>query len=242
MNKSSTAETSQRLESQTRMIEVVAHDLRDPLSRLDLAADLAEAAGDDHAMLVRSLDAIRRALVGLRRLVEDLDDFAGLQAGEFRLCRRPLDPVALVRAATTAFASIATAKQIELVEHIGTPPVEVVVDEGRLHQVISNLLTNALCATPPGGRVSIAVDGDREGHARFDVSDSGPGIDAADLPHVFERHWRGSRPSYHGRGLGLSIARDLVECHGGRIDAHNAPGGGASISFTIPPIERCRPI
>jgi signal transduction histidine kinase len=100
-------------------------------------------------------------------------------------------------------------------------------------QALSNLVGNALCHTPTGGLVMIGAMPD-EDSVRFTVSDTGAGIRAADLPHLFERYGRGGKAAYAGRGLGLAIAHGLVEQHGGTIWAENLPDGGASFSFTIP--------
>jgi signal transduction histidine kinase len=225
-------EFARRLQNQARMMGVVAHDLRLLLFRLALSLELASSAEDDRSTLARHLDAIRAALDGSTRLVDDLDDYGSLQAGQLRLICHPVDPATIVKSALVSFAPVAAAKNVELTEQVGEALPEVLADDKRLLQVVSNLLTNALCLTPPGGRVVIAVKGDGDA-ARFVVADSGPGISKADLPHLFERYWRGTHGKYVGRGLGLAIARDLVEGHGGQIWADNAPEGGARISFTV---------
>jgi two-component system, OmpR family, sensor histidine kinase BaeS len=225
-------ELARRLQNQATMIGVVAHDLRLPLFRLALSLELASSAEGDHSTLVRHLEAIRAALDGITRLVDDLDDYGSLQAGQLRLVCRPVHPATIVKSALVAFAPVAAARNVELSEHVGDSLPEVLVDDKRLLQIVSNLLTNALCLTPSGGRVVVAVEGDGN-DARFVVADSGPGISKADLPHLFERYWRGAHGKYVGRGLGLAIARDLVERHGGQIWADNSPEGGARISFTV---------
>ena len=119
------------------------------------------------------------------------------------------------------------------------PTLRVVADPDRLAQVLRNLLTNALAHTPPAGVITVAAapaDGE-ESMVEVRVTDTGPGIAAADLPHVFERFFRGDRSRSRatgGAGLGLAITRRLVEAHGGRITAESPPGGGATIRFTVP--------
>lgn len=132
----------------------------------------------------------------------------------------------------TAFRPIAEAKRIGLSCQIADTLPAIFADDDRLLQVISNLLTNALSLTPEGGSIELAVEPNGD-LVRFVVVDSGPGISAEDLPRLFERYWRGNHGAYLGRGLGLAIARDLVEGHGGHIWADNQPTCGARISFTV---------
>ncbi len=226
-------ELAQRLRNQVSTLAIVAHDLRNPLFRLALVAELAARADDHRAALARNLEATRGALAAMKRLIDDLDDYSSLQAGQLRLVRRPLDPAVIVKSTLAAFAPLAETRQIALSAAIGDALPQIRADHDRLLQVVSNLVTNALFLTPPGGLVIVSVDlvGD---HARFSVSDSGPGINPSDLPHLFERGWRGTHDRYDGRGLGLAIARGLVESHGGKIWAANQPACGARVSFAIP--------
>jgi signal transduction histidine kinase len=227
-------ELARRLRNQANLIGTVAHDIRHPLFQLALTVELASAID------ARKLEAIHNALGSITRLVDDLDDYGSLQVGQLRLVRRTVHPSAIVKAAVAAFAFGAAARQIEIAEKVGDALPEIWADGDRLQQVMSNLLTNALCLTPPGGRIVVtaADDGD---HVRFSVRDSGPGIHPADLPHLFERHWRAAKSAYLGRGLGLAIARDLVTCHGGTMWADNEPDCGARISFTVPVVRRPQP-
>jgi signal transduction histidine kinase len=221
-----------RLRHQTDMLAIVAHDLRHPLYRAALALDLA-IEENDSKVVARNLDAIRDAFASVSRLVEDLDDYASLQTGRLRLACRTVHPTTIIESAFTAFAPLAAAKQIELSTQVGAAIPPIVADHDRLLQVVSNLLVNAMCLTPAGGAVVLSVDHD-DGRACFAVSDSGPGITPEDLPHLFEHYWRGANAQYAGRGLGLAIARALVESHGGQIWADNRPTQGARISFAIP--------
>jgi signal transduction histidine kinase len=114
----------------------------------------------------------------------------------------------------------------------GLPSVD--VDRERAVQVLSNLLANALKVTTKGGRVAIGAVGDAD-EVVFFVRDSGPGIDAAELPRLFERYWRSTKSTYKGAGLGLSIARGIVEAHSGRIWAESQVGVGSTFFFTLTP-------
>jgi signal transduction histidine kinase len=223
-----------RLRNEAKMIAIIAHDLRQPLFRIAVGIDLAsEVDGGDP---VRGIQAIREGLASMSRLVEDLDDYASLQSGRLRLACHPVHPTTIIESALAAFTPLAHIKKIELSAQVDAAAPQIVADRDRLFQVVSNLLMNAMWLTPTGGSVVLSVDYD-EGRARFAVSDSGPGINPGDLPHLFEHYWRGETDRYPGRGLGLAIARGLVESHGGRIWADNRPTCGARISFAIPGVS-----
>jgi signal transduction histidine kinase len=113
----------------------------------------------------------------------------------------------------------------------GMPPVR--ADRGRLVQVLSNLVGNAVKFTLPNGRVEVRVERSNR-DALFTVSDDGPGIRPDDLPHIFERFWQPRERRREGAGLGLTIAHGIVEAHGGTIEAESAPGAGSTFRFTIP--------
>ena len=227
------SELARRLRNQATMIGAVAHEIRSPLFRLAIAVELAKATHDDRVALARSHEAIIDALSSITRMVDDLDDYGSLQAGRLRLICRPISPVKIVRSALATFAPVAGPRQIVLSERIADALPDILGDHDRLQHVVSTLLTNAMCLTPPGGRIIVAVDEDGD-HVRFAISDSGPGIGLAELPNVFDRRWRGTRGRFVGRGLGLVIARELVKGHGGKMWADNEPGLGARFSFTVP--------
>lgn len=113
-----------------------------------------------------------------------------------------------------------------------------VADRERLVQVLSNLIGNALKFTSPGGRVTVNARADVDGGHRFAVTDSGPGIPPTALPHLFDRRWQGAPGSRRGLGLGLYIAKLIVEAHGGRIFAESPPGGGSRFTFVLPATPR----
>jgi two-component system, OmpR family, sensor histidine kinase BaeS len=110
----------------------------------------------------------------------------------------------------------------------------VLADAGRLHQVITNLLTNALKFTPSGGRVTLQT-APAGAEAVLQVTDTGPGIPADELPRIFDRFWRGRGAAHiSGSGIGLAVAAELASAHGGRLDAHSEPGHGARLTLTLP--------
>ncbi|MDW7991091.1 MAG: ATP-binding protein [Anaerolineae bacterium] len=175
----------------------------------------------------------------LSRLVEDLRLLAQADAGELTLNRTVLDLGAFLEEVVEAHRLQAQERQITLaLERPSALPL-VLADRDRLAQVMGNLLANALRYTPPGGRIAVQVV-PRGREVAVSVADNGPGVPASDLPHLFERFWRrdsSRQRATGGSGLGLSIARHIVEAHGGHIWAEPTPGGGLTVTFTLPTAE-----
>ncbi|HSJ58268.1 MAG TPA: HAMP domain-containing sensor histidine kinase, partial [Anaerolineae bacterium] len=228
-------ESSERHRQQ--MVADVAHELRNPLTVIqgNLRAILDDVYPLEKAEVTRLYDETRL----LSRLVDDLRELALADAGELHLHRTPVDLAALLDATAASMAPAAEATGITVqVEPAGDLP-EVAADRDRIAQVLRNLLTNALRHTPAGGAVTLSGVA-RDGAVEITVADTGEGIDAADLEHVFDRFWRGDRARVRGErptgssGLGLSIAQSLVRAHGGRIWAESEPGQGATFRFTLP--------
>jgi signal transduction histidine kinase len=156
-----------------------------------------------------------------------------LDSGNLRLQLEPVDPMLLVRDSIRTLAPLAAAKHIDLANNMSGDFPRVMADVDRVQQVLSNLVGNALKFTPSGGRIEIFA----RAQARelvISVSDNGKGIATDQLPHVFERYWQSSRTDKHGAGLGLPIAKGIVEAHGGRIWIDSALGTGTTASFTLP--------
>ena len=164
--------------------------------------------------------------------MEDLDAIAAAEAAGFELARAPVD-----LAATTTAALEGLTNQIDDAGiHVDTTarPVLVAGDARRLEQVVRNLLTNAAKFTPSGGTITVAVDAHGD-DAVLEVTDDGPGIPPDEIPHVFERFWRGrNATTVSGSGVGLAVVAELVAAHGGRVVAGNAAGRGARLTVTLP--------
>jgi light-regulated signal transduction histidine kinase (bacteriophytochrome) len=215
------------------LVAVVSHDLRAPLNvvqlqstelleRLDLDASL------DARSLRRPLERIARSAGRMTALVEDLLDLAKMEARTFPLDRRPLASRELIDHAVNDAQPLADVKRITLVtEAEALPPIE--ADPRRVSQVFANLIGNAIKFTPEGGQITMHAE-PRDGDLSVTITDTGPGIAPPDLPHVFDRYWSAHQG---GAGLGLYIARGIVEAHGGRIWA-NSSARGASFTFTLP--------
>lgn len=218
-------------EQRRNLLADVAHELRTPLSVIRGNAegilDGLYPADREH------LDPLLEETRVMSRLLEDLQTLSTAEAGAIRLHRVRTDPAELVADAVTSFGPQADAAGIALrrnaVEGLG--PID--VDPVRIGEVLSNLLANAIRHTPSGGTVSVSAEAVDAGRSvAFAVEDSGPGIAPNDLPYVFDRFVRSKDSG--GAGLGLAIARSLVEAHGGTISAESPPGGGARIRFVIP--------
>ncbi|HEY3352631.1 MAG TPA: ATP-binding protein [Polyangia bacterium] len=216
------------------LVATVAHEFRTPLTSLHMAIHLCleEAAGPITERQADLLHAARQDCERLQGIVNDLLDLARLQEGKVVLERRSLAVAAVVEAAIEAQLAAARQHRVELQTDVSPDAGEVFADAERLQIVFANLLSNALRHTPAGGTITVAagVDGTE---ARFEVADTGPGIPPEYRERVFERFFR-VPGSPGGTGLGLSVAREIVEAHGGRIGLTSAPGEGARFWFTVP--------
>jgi signal transduction histidine kinase len=226
-------ERLQANESQRRaLLADVTHELRTPLSviRGNVEGMLDGVYPPDEA----HLGPVLEETAVMARLLDDLQILSTAEAGVLRLHRERVDPAALAQDAAAAFRARADRSGVGLDCRAAGPIPEVDVDPVRIGEVLANLLTNAIRHTPRGGSVRVLVEPDPGGVA-FSVSDTGPGIDARDLPHVFDRFVKSADSG--GAGLGLAIARSLVEAHGGRITAESAPGQGTVMRFVLPAVD-----
>jgi len=212
----------------------VAHELRTPLTVLqgNLRALLDDVYPLEKSEVAQLYDETRL----LSRLVEDLRELALAEAGQLRLNLRPIDAASVIEATASNFALLAEESQIALDAETEANLPSIVADPDRVAQVLRNLLINALRHTASGGRISIAAQRDDRG-VRIEVADTGEGIRAQDLPHVFERFWSTDPSRLHdlgGSGLGLTIARQLVQSQGGTIGVESQPGRGSRFWFILP--------
>ncbi|MEO7664464.1 MAG: HAMP domain-containing sensor histidine kinase, partial [Candidatus Limnocylindrales bacterium] len=209
----------------------VGHELRTPLAviRGNLEAIVDGIHPADEAHLAGLIEETRV----MERLVEDLRTMSLAEAGTLALHREPTDPDVLLGEVVASFD--AEARRVGVTLHLSTPsdlPI-LDVDPVRIREVLSNLVSNALRHTPAGGRIELVGAADDGRHTvRLRVADTGSGIDAQLLPHVFDRFAKG-RDS-RGSGLGLAIARDLVTAHGGTIDVQSEAGSGTAFEIRLP--------
>jgi signal transduction histidine kinase len=233
------AATHQReLERARRLLlAAVSHDLRTPLTALRAVLEaLNDRVVDDQKTMSRYLLSAHQQVLYLEQLIDDLFELARLDAGALELRLAPASATDLIAATVQAMHSQAHERRVQLEDRSPSALPPVLLDRPRVQRVLLNLVGNAIRHTPEGGRVEMLAE--REGPVlRLTVRDNGEGIAAADLPHLFERFYRGeqSRSRQHGgAGLGLAIARGLVEAHGGCIWAESTAGAGTSIHFTLP--------
>ena len=224
------AQDAKRLRDE--MVAVVAHDLRNPVHTIALAAATLLTEGVQEAQRPRLANIVQQTALNMGRLLDDLLDVTRIDSGTFAVSRQPIDPNEILAAAVEQFEARAHERRISLTSQASGIP-DVMADRDRLMQVFSNLVGNALKFTPSGGRIEIGCTRIADG-CEFSVSDTGPGIPAAAMPHLFERFWKADPASRAGAGLGLAIARGIVEAHGGRIWVESAPGRGTTMRFTLP--------
>jgi two-component system sensor histidine kinase BaeS len=213
----------------------VGHDLRTPLTTIAGYAEAIEDGRVDDAELGRIAAVLGSESGRLRRLVEDLMLLARLEAREFTLRAEPVDLAAHLTGVVEGFRTRAEAARVALETRLNTVGV-VEIDPDRIAQVVGNLLENALRYTPEAGAVRVGLD-TVAGGVEISVTDTGPGIDPADVPHIFERlyvtaRYRPVRPE--GSGLGLSIVHELVTAMGGTVAVDSVPGRGTTLRVAIP--------
>jgi two-component system OmpR family sensor kinase/two-component system sensor histidine kinase BaeS len=207
----------------------LAHELRTPLS---VIRGNAEGMLDGLYPLDRAhLDPVLDETKVMSRLLDDLRTLSTAEAGALRLHREQVDPATVVDDAVGSFRSQADAAGVTLEARMapGLPAID--ADPFRIGEVLSNLLSNALRHTPSGGSITVSAAATDRGVA-FTVADTGSGIPAAALPHVFDRFAKGEDSP--GAGLGLAIAKSLVEAHGGELTAESDPGRGTTMRFVLP--------
>ncbi|MEN9798474.1 MAG: hypothetical protein RL653_2170 [Pseudomonadota bacterium] len=240
------AERETALAAREKLLGIVSHELRNPLNAALASAELirrvtlqliphappviAERAGKT---LDRALDTIRRSADRMKRLVDDLLTSTRLEAGQLPMRHGRLHPVEILEQARQTLDSLACSHHVhvEIAAEERLPVVE--GDMDRLVQVITNLLHNALKASPDGSEVRLTCERG-EGSVRLGVQDHGPGISGEERPHLFERFWQGRDRSYVGAGLGLYISKEIVDAHHGRITVDSTPGQGARFTVELP--------
>jgi len=221
------------------MMGIVSHDLRNPANAVKMLARSILAEADERAIpsdVTERVDVMRQAAALIDALIQDLLDVTRLEAGRLTVSAHDVEPAPLVEAALYALHTLAESGGVTLLATFEEPLPEVHADPERVTQLLSNLVGNALKFTPAGGRVDVRVQRHGDG-VEVSVVDTGEGIPADQLPHVFDRFHQVSsrrRGSRHGAGLGLTIARGIVEAHGGTISIESAPGHGTTVRFTLP--------
>jgi len=230
------AEELERADQQRRNLTAdVAHELRTPLHIIqgNLEGILDDVYQPTAEHICATLDETRL----LARLVDDLRTLSLAEAGQLPLTWETVDAAELLADVNTSFSGQAEAAGIDLRLQASADLPTITADVGRLDQVLGNLMANALRHTPAGGTITLRAE-PIQGGVSIMVRDTGEGIPAEDLPFIFDRFWRGDRSRSHvsgaGSGLGLVIARQLVQAHGGRISLESTPGQGTTFTIELP--------
>ncbi|HEV2440126.1 MAG TPA: HAMP domain-containing sensor histidine kinase [bacterium] len=222
-------------EQRRRLFAGVAHELRTPLSVIQ---------GTLEGVLDRVLEPTPERIATLHsqalllaRLITDLRDLSLAQAGQLQLNLQAIDAGPVVRETIEALAPLADERRVALRTEVpqGLPRID--VDPDRLRQIVQNLVENAVRYTPAGGEIRVTMLADGAASVRLAVSDTGAGVEAADLPHIFRHFYRADQSrarSSGGMGLGLAIVKSLVEAHGGRVTVDSTVGRGSTFTVTFP--------
>jgi signal transduction histidine kinase len=227
-------ESQQAVQAREEVLAIVSHDLRNPLNAVMLAASLLQmsdkVAPDDR----EQLEIIDISAKRMQRLIEDLLDVTRLEGGkQLPIDPAPLDVQSLFEETYELFKSQAVTGSITLQCHVPKDVPPVYADRHRVLQVLSNLIGNAMKFTPPGGMVTCRAESE-DGKVTIAVADSGPGIPRENLGDIFNPYWQAKRTARLGAGLGLPIAKGIVESHGGRIWVESEAGNGTKFFFTLP--------
>ena len=227
-------EVRSSLRARNEMIGIVSHDLRNPVAAVRMLGGAVLKADDRNTEPnTESIALICQAAEQMDALIRDLLDVSRLDAGRLRVIPEVVDSRMLIVESLKTLAPLAEQQSVGFVTHLPESMPRVLADAERIQQALSNLIGNAIKFTPAGGTIAVRAQATDES-LEITVSDTGPGIPPEDLQRVFERYWQSDRTARHGAGLGLPIAKGIVEAHGGRIRIESGVGAGTTVSFTLP--------
>ena len=222
------------LRARDEMMGVVSHDLRNPVAAVKmLSRTLLRSPGNGGAEAHGKLELIAQAAEQMDALIRDLLDVNRLDTGKLSISAASVDPSVLLAESLQTLRPLVDERGIALDLQIETSLPKVMADRERVQQILSNLVGNAIKFSPAGSKIAVTARRDPEGVV-ISVLDNGRGITPEQLPRVFDRYWQSSRTDRQGAGLGLAIAKGIVETHGGRIWIDSKPGEGTTASFTLP--------
>ena len=219
--------------SKRELLSVVSHDLRNPLSVILVSTKLLGRSIPADAPGRKQLDSIGRAAEEINHLIQDLLDANIIEGGALEVSCEPQEMAEVVDRALDAVRPICAQKQIQLRGDVAQHLPTVLGDTDRLVQVIAALVTNAVKFTPKGGEIAVRADG-RDGELVVSVTDSGPGIPADHRPLLFGRRSHAMRPLGQGIGLGMFVAKGIIDAHGGRTWVDSEIGRGSTFHFALP--------
>jgi len=226
-------EAQQATRARDDVLAVVAHDLRNPLNTVTMAVSMMlETTPPERVEERRQVEILRRAADRMNRMIQDLLDVKRMESGRLTTDLKPELPETLINDTIDMLRPLAAGSTIRLEADIEDDLPPVLADAARVQQVLSNLVGNAVKFTPRSGRIIVCAE-HIDGEVRFGVIDTGPGIPAEQLPHIFGRFWQ-AKSDHRGIGLGLAIAKGIVEAHNGRIWVESHVGLGSTFYFTLP--------
>jgi len=222
------------LRARDEMVGVVSHDLRNPVAAVKMLSKILLRAPENvGAEDLQKIELICQAADQMDALIRDLLDVNRLDAGKLAISAVPVDPSVLLTDSLQTLRPLVEEKGISLDLQVGSALPKVMADRERIQQALSNLVGNAIKFSAAGSKIVVFPRREAE-EVVIAVVDKGKGISAEQLPRVFDRYWQSSRTDRQGAGLGLAIAKGIVEAHGGRIWIESAPGEGTTASFSLP--------
>lgn len=222
------------LRSREEIVGVVSHDLRNPVAAVKMLSRAILSEMDNRGTRqAENILLIAKAAEQMDALIRDLLDVSRLDAGKLTIHQEPIDPSALLTGSLQTLLPLVEEKAIKLDLQLEVGLPKVLADSERIQQTISNLVGNAIKFTPSRGKIIVRARSTGE-EVIVSVIDNGTGISAEHLPKVFDRYWQSGRTDREGAGLGLAIAKGIVEGHGSRIWIESTPGQGTTASFTLP--------
>lgn len=230
------ARSDRAVASRDDFLAIVSHDVRGILSGMAMSAELLmkmlpEGAAEEGAH--REAQRIGRLTRRMNRIIGDLLDFVSMESGKLDMVATPQDATRLLTETMESFQLTAAAREILMTSDVSHGRVVASFDHDRILQVLTNLVGNAMKFTKAGGNIALRLD-PTEGGIQFTVRDSGCGIAADQIDAIFERFSQAAQADRRGLGLGLYIARCIIEAHGGKIWAESEPGKGSAFHFTLP--------
>ena len=225
-------EAERIIDAREEILRIVAHDLRNPLNTISMAADLLLEDTKQEATKASQLRIVKRSGERMNRLIQDLLSVTTIEAGRLSIAPKKISINDLLHEACELLEPLAREKSITLTVNAAAdlPPVR--ADSARVLQVFSNLVGNAVKFTPTGGAITMSAVRE-DGKIMCSVADNGPGIPAAQIPRLFGKFWQAKRGDGRGVGLGLAIARGIVEAHGGTITVNSEEGKGSVFTFPL---------
>ena len=228
------AEAHAAIRGRDQFLAVVSHDLRDLVSAASLAShNLLHTPIGQEPDWRRRLESFDRSVTLMRTLLDDLVDTAALETGYLSVSPEPAAAASLIEQTIDTFRAVAEARSVTIQSSAPPGLPAIAADPRRFQQILGNLVKNAIAFSPAGGTVMIQAK-PQPGEVLVGVTDNGPGMPPEDRELVFRRFWRNQSSGSKGSGLGLFIAKTLVEKHGGRIGVDSEPGKGSTFGFTMP--------